>query len=146
MKMLLSWCPGQSPCDPCPQPGAPLVISAPNLKQSYYRYPGLALWNQNDYINMILGFADDAGGYTATGRAPGGKTVTLTAKYTYPVVDPTAYNTQWFLKTIYTSVPDPLVIPPGTTWVVSGFYYWIGFQYANAQYVAVLNQDPVLQQ
>lgn len=95
---------------------------------------------------MILGFADDAGGYTATGRAPGGKTVTLTAKYTYPVVDPTAYNTQWFLKTIYTSVPDPLVIPPGTTWVVSGFYYWIGFQYANAQYVAVLNQDPVLQQ
>jgi hypothetical protein len=137
---LLTYCPGDV-CDPC-KPGyawpAPYL---PNLKISYSRYPGLALWNYNDYIGMVEALATSAGSYVTTGTYSGGS-VTRTTTLSYSL---TSDGNTWFLKTTdrFSPDPPPAKFPPDIKWTVSGSYQYIGFQYANGQYVAVLLTDSV---
>jgi hypothetical protein len=134
-----TWCPGCQ-CDPCPKPAAPPVVSAPYLRQAYFKYPGIALWNQTDYWGMLAGFEKTAGGWVETGiYGTGAIVISVAAKY--KVADPLAFNTEWDLQLTYTGVPA--TIPPGTVWSVSGTYSYIDFQVVNAQYVAVLKTDAV---
>jgi hypothetical protein len=133
-----TWCPG-SQCDPCPK-AAPPVVSAPHLRQAYFRYPGIALWNQADYWAMLQAFESSAGSWTETGIYSTGRII-ISATAKYHVADLSAFNTEWDLQIAYIGVPAS--IPVGTVWSVSGGYSYIDFQFANAQYLAVLKTDTV---
>lgn len=149
---ILSWCPGQTPpakCDIC----APIGIAwpaayLPNLKTAYFRYPGLFLWNPDDYVAQVQVLSSNACTYTTSGHSASTVfSAQRIAIISYPPVPGSDPNTEWFLNVAYSFVPDPppTYAPPDTIWTVTGSYSWIGFQYANAGYLAVTHTDPVNQ-
>lgn len=148
--VVLSWCPNQSPpdkCDICAPIGAAWGAPyMPNLKPSYFKQPGLFLWNPTDYVAMIESLAGNAGGYTENAYDAQGKLFAQrSATFSYIIVSaPSDPNTQWSLRIKYIFAPDPTPgFRTGTTFSVSGSYNWIGFQFANAGNLATTYTDPV---